>query len=60
MCVEVNVSPRSPHLTDIYSIIDRPGSLETLQHALLQGLGQPMDPDEVLQVLGAGVVERAT
>lgn len=49
----------SPHLTNVYSVVDRPCGLETLQHALLQGLGQPMDPDEVLQILGAGVVEWA-
>lgn len=49
----------SPHLTDVDSVVDRPCRLEALQHALLHGLGQPMDPDEVLQVLGAGVVEWA-
>lgn len=47
------------YLADIDAVVDGPGRLETLHHALLQSLGQPVHPDEVLQVLGAGVVERA-
>lgn len=47
------------YLADIDAVVDRPGCLETFHHALLQRLGQPVHADEVLQVLGAGVVERA-
>ncbi len=47
------------YLTDVDTIVDRPGCLETFHHALLKGLGQPVHPDKVLQVLGAGVVEGA-
>ena len=57
---EPSCVPGPPHLADVDPVVDRPGGLETLQHALLEGLGQPVDPDEVLQVLGAGVVERAS
>lgn len=47
------------YLADVDAIVDRPGCLEALHHALLECLGQPVHPDEVLQVLGAGVVEGA-
>lgn len=47
------------HLADINAVVDGPGGLETFHHSLLEGLGQPVHPDEVLQVLGPGVVEGA-
>lgn len=47
------------YLAHIDTVVDRPGCLEAFHHALLKGLGQPVHPDEVLQVLCAGVVEGA-
>lgn len=49
----------SLYLADINAVVDRPGGLETFHHALLQRLGKSVHTDEVPQVLGAGVVERA-
>lgn len=48
------------HLIGIDAIVDGPGGLKVLQHPLLQLLRQPMDTDEVFQVLHSGVVERAS
>lgn len=45
-----------PYLIWIDAIIDGPGGLEILQHALLQTLWQMMDTYEVLEVFGSGVV----
>lgn len=47
------------HLTDVDTVVDRPGRLEALHHALLEGFGQPVHPYEVLQVLGPGVIKVA-
>ena len=47
------------HLADVNAVVYGPGGLETFHHSLLKGLGQPVHSDEVLQVLGAGVVEGA-
>lgn len=48
---------RDSYLVSIYAIVDRPGCLEVLQHALFELLGQMVDTDEVLQVFHACVVE---
>lgn len=50
---------RPSHLADVDPIVDRPGGLEAFHHALLEGFGQPVHSDEVLQVLGPGVVKVA-
>lgn len=47
------------HLIGVDAVVDGPGGLEVLQHALLELLGQAVDADEVLQVLHPCVVERA-
>lgn len=47
------------YLADVNAVVDRPGGLETFHHTLLQRLGKSVHADEVPQVLGAGMVERA-
>lgn len=47
------------HLVGIDAVVDGPGGLEVLQHALLELLGQAVDADKVLQVLHSRVVEGA-
>lgn len=47
------------YLADVDTVVHRPGRLETFHHALLEGLGKPVHPDKVLQVLGPSVVEGA-
>ena len=49
----------STHLVGIDAVVDGPGGLKVLQHALLQLLGQPVHTDEVLEVLHARVIQRA-
>lgn len=45
------------HLIGVDAVVDRPGGLEVLQHALFQLLGQAVHADEVFQILHARVVE---
>lgn len=47
------------YLADIDAIVDRPRRLKALQHALRESLGQPMHADEVFEVFGSSVIERA-
>ena len=49
----------SPYLVCVDAVVDGPGCLEVLQHALLERLRQAVHTDEVLQVLHARVVQRA-
>ena len=46
------------YLVGVDAVVDGPGGLEVLQHALLELLRQAVHADEVLQVLGARVVQR--
>lgn len=48
-----------PYLVGIDAIVNGPGGLEVLQHSLFELLGQTVNPDEVLQVLHARVIEGA-
>ena len=52
--------PWSPaHLCGVDTVVHRPGRLEVLEHALLEGLGDAVDADVVAQVAGAAVVQKA-
>lgn len=55
--VRLQLAP--PYLADVDTVVYRPRCLEALHHALLKSFGQPVHPDKVLQILGAGVVEGA-
>lgn len=49
-------SEHSLYLVGVDAVVDRPGGLKIFQHSLLEALWQVMDPDEVLEVFGSGVV----
>lgn len=53
-------APAQRYLVGIDAAIDCPGSLEVLEHALFEWAGQTMHSDEVLEILHAAVVERAS
>lgn len=53
-------TPAQHYLVGIDAAVDSPSSLEVLEHALLEWAGQTMHSDEVLEILHAAVVERAS
>lgn len=53
-------APAQWYLVGIDAAVDCPRSLEVLEHALLEWAGQTMYSDEVLEILHAAVVERAS
>lgn len=52
--------PAHHYLVGVDAAVDSPRGLEVLQHALLEWAGQAVHSDEILEVLHAAVVERAS